>query len=138
METSLSNHTQLAVPITTHPFYITVDASQLGLAAKLFQANTDNKMQVMTYNSRILTTQEQKLSTYDSALCAIVFVVSKYAFLILDSKFPITVFSDHTPILFRFTRNGNLTLRQYEAQMVLPKLSNLSNFSHSWFKSNCC
>ena len=108
METSLSNHTQLAVPITTHPFYITVDASLLGLAAKLFQANTDNKMQVMTYNSRILTTQEIKLSTYDSAICPIAFAVSKYELLIIDSKFPINVFQ--IKILYfslLFTPKGN-------------------------------
>ena len=34
-----------------------------------YQPNTNNQMQVLSYNSRILTTQEQKLSTYDQILC---------------------------------------------------------------------
>ena len=122
---SLSKDAELAIPNTTHPFYITVDASLIGLGAVLFQPNSKNKMQIISYNSRILTTQEQKLSTYDRELCAITFALSQYEFIIIGSKFPITVFTDHNPILFLFTRKGNLTPRQYKAQMLLTKFSNL-------------
>ena len=41
-------------------FTITVDASLIGLGAVLFQLNEQNKMKVISYNSRILTPQEQK------------------------------------------------------------------------------
>ena len=82
-------------------------------------------MQIISYNSRILTTQEQKLSTYDTELCAITFALSQYEFIIIGSKFPITVFTDHNSIRFLFTRKGNLTPRQYKAQMLLTKFSNL-------------
>ena len=82
-------------------------------------------MQIISYNSRILTTQEQKLSTYDRELCAITFALSQYEFFIIGSKFPITIFTDHNPNLFLFTRKGNLTPRQYKAQMLLTKFSNL-------------
>ena len=122
---SLTKDAELAIPNTTHPFYITVDASLIGLGAVLFQPNSQNKMQIISYNSRILTTQEQKLSTYDRELCAITFALSQYEFIIIGSKFPITVFTDHNPILFLFTRKGNLTPRQYKAQMLLTKFSNL-------------
>ena len=122
---SLSKEAELAIPNTTHPFYITVDASLIGLGAVLFQPNSKNKMQIISYNSRILTTQEQKLSTYDRELCAITFALSQYEFIIIGSKFPITIFTDHNPILFLFTRKGNLTPRQYKAQMLLTKFSNL-------------
>ena len=122
---SLSKEAELAIPNTTHPFYITVDASSIGLGAVLFQPNSNNKMQIISYNSRISTTQEQKLSTYDRELCAITFALSQYEFIIIGSKFPITVFTDHNPILFLFTRKGNLTPRQYKAQMLLTKFSNL-------------
>ena len=50
---------------TKHPFFITVDASLIGLGAVLFQINEQNKMEVISYNSRILNPQEQKLSTLD-------------------------------------------------------------------------
>ena len=122
---SLTKDAELAIPNTTHPFYITVDASLIGLGAVLFQPNSKNKMQIISYNSRILTTQKQKLSTYDRELCAITFALSQYEFIIIGSKFPITIFTDHNPILFLFTRKGNLTPRQYKAQMLLTKFSNL-------------
>ena len=122
---SLSKDAELAIPNTTQPFYITVDASLIGLGVVLFQPNSKNKMQIISYNSRILTTQEQKLSTYDRELCAITFALSQYEFIIIGSKFPITVFTDHNPILFLFTRKGNPTPRQYKAQMLLTKFSNL-------------
>ena len=126
---SLSKDAELAIPNTTHPFYITVDASLIGLDAVLFQPNSKNKMQIISYNSRILTTQEQKLSTYDRELCAITFALSQYEFNITGSKFPITIFTDHNPILFLVTRKGSLTPRQYKAQiMLLTKFSNLQIF----------
>ena len=82
-------------------------------------------MQVISYNSRILTTQEQKLSTYDRDFCAITFALSQYEFILIGSKFPITISTDHNPILFFFTRKGNLTPRQYKSQMLLTKFSKL-------------
>ena len=82
-------------------------------------------MQTISYNSRILTTKEQEFSTYDRELCAISFALSQYELLIIGSKFPITIFTDHNPILFLFTRKGNLTPRQDKAQMLLTKFSNL-------------
>ena len=55
--------TELTIPNIKHPFFITVDASLVGLGAA--QINEVNKMKVISYNSRILNTQEQKLSTLD-------------------------------------------------------------------------
>ena len=54
------NHTN-----TKHPYFIAVYASLVGLGADFFQMNEENKMRVISYNSRILNTQEQKLSTLD-------------------------------------------------------------------------
>ena len=82
-------------------------------------------MQVISYNSRILSTQDQKLSTYDRELCAITFALSQSDFMVIGSKFAIPNFTDHNPILFSFARKGNLTPRQYKAQMLLTKFSNL-------------
>ena len=58
---SLSKDAELAIPNTNHPFYLTVDASLIGLGAVLFQPNSQNKIQIISNNSRILTTQEQKI-----------------------------------------------------------------------------
>ena len=76
-------------------------------------------MQVLSYSSRIFDTQEQKLSTYDRELYAVIFALQTYEHFIVGSKFQITLFTDHKPILFLFTRKSNLP------QMLLTKFSNL-------------
>ena len=136
---SLSKEAELAIPNTTHPFYITVDASLIGLGAVLFQPNSKNKMQIISYNSRILTTQEQKLSTYDRELCAITFALSQYEFIIIGSKFPITIFTDHNPILFLFTRKGNLTpITTIQSPNVINQIFKFTNNPHRGYKFYCC
>ena len=77
--------TELTRPKTTHPFFKTVDASLVGLGAVLFQMNEENKMKVIFYNSRILNTQEQELSTLDRELLAIVYALQIYEFLNIGS-----------------------------------------------------
>ena len=69
----MTAETDLTIPNTKHPFFITVNASLVGLGAVLFQMNEENKKRVISYNSRILNTQEQNLSTLDRELLAIVY-----------------------------------------------------------------
>ena len=69
--------TELTIPNTKHPFFITVDASVVGLGAVLFRMNEKNKMRVISYNSRILNSQEQKLSTLDRSQTFITMVCKK-------------------------------------------------------------
>ena len=44
---SLKKYAELAIPNSSKPFYITVDASLIGLGAVLFQPNSNDKMQVI-------------------------------------------------------------------------------------------
>ena len=69
----------------------------------------ENEMRVHSYNSRILNTQEQKLSTLDRELLAIVYALQIYEFLINGSPHPIYIFTDHKPLLHCFARKGNLS-----------------------------
>ena len=43
LKMSLTSETELTIPNTKHPFFITVDASPIGLGAVLFQLNDQNK-----------------------------------------------------------------------------------------------
>ena len=122
---SLTSETELTIPNTKHPFFITVDASLIGLGAVLFQLNEQNKMKVISYNSRILNPQEQKLSTLDRELLGIVHALQIHEFLIIGSPHPIHIFTDHKPLLHCFTKKGNLSPRFYRAQMQLTKFSKL-------------
>ena len=85
-------------------------------------------MKVISYNSRILNTQEQKLSTLDRELLAKVYALHLYDFLIIGSPHPIYIFTDHKPFLHCFAKKGNLSPRFYRAQMQLTKFSKLKNF----------
>ena len=125
LKMSLTSETELTIPNTKHPFFITVDASLIGLGAVLFQLNEQNKMKVISYNSRILNPQEQKLSTLDRELLGIVHALQIYEFLIIVSPHPIHIFTDHKPLLHCFTKKGNLSPRFYRAQMQLTKFSKL-------------
>ena len=58
VKNSMTADTELTIANTKHPFFKTVDAF-VGLGAVLFQMNEENKMKVISCNSRILNTQEQ-------------------------------------------------------------------------------
>ena len=87
--------------------------------------NEENKMKGISYNSRIFNTQEQKLSTLDRELLAIVYALQIYEFLIIGSPHPIYIFTDHNPLLHCFAKKGNLSQRFYRAQMQLTKFLRL-------------
>ena len=110
VKNAMTADTELTIPNTKHPFFITVDASLVGLGAVLFQMNEANKMKVISYNSRILNTQEQKLSTLDRELLAIVYALQIYEFLIIGSPHPIYIFTDHKPLLHCFAKTETLVL----------------------------
>ena len=125
LKRSLTSETELTIPNTKHPIFITVDASLIGLGAVLFQLNEQNKMKVISYNSRILNPQEQKHSTLDRELLGIVHALQIHEFLIIGSPHPLHIFTDHKPLLHCFTKKGNLSPRFYRAQMQLTKFSKL-------------
>ena len=125
LKSKMTAETELTIPNTKHPFFITVDASLVGLGAVLFQMNEENVIRVISYNSRILNTQEQKLSTLERELLALVYALQRYDFLIFGSPHPIYIFTDHKPLLHCFAKKGNVSPRFYRAQMQLTKFSEL-------------
>ena len=103
LKTSLTSETELTIPNTKHPFCITVDASLIGLGVVLLQLCEENKMKVMSYNSRILNPQELKLSTLNRELLGLVHALQIYE-LIIGSPHPIHVFTDHKPLIHCSTK----------------------------------
>ena len=101
LKMSLTSETDFTIPNTNHPFFITVDASLIGLGAVLFQLNEQNKMKVISYNSRILNPQEQKLSTLDRELLGkvralqinefLIILLIQYIFLLITNLFYIVL-----------------------------------------------
>ena len=104
LKTSLTSERELTTPNTKHPFFNTVDASLTGLGAVLFHLIVENKLKVISYTSRKLNPQEQKLSTPDRELLGIVHDLQIYEFITIGSPYPIHVFTDHKPLLLCFTK----------------------------------
>ena len=113
---SPTSETELTIPNTKHPIFITVDASLIGLGTVLFQLNEQNKIKVISYNSRILNPQEQKLSTLDRELLGIVHALQIYEFVIIGSPHPIQILTDQKPLLQCFTKKVPLVLVSTELE----------------------
>ena len=65
------------------------------------------------------------MSTLHRELAGIIFALQTYEHLIIGSKFPIYVFSDHRPLLFLWARKGQLNHKFFRYQMIITKLQNL-------------
>ena len=57
---------------------------------------------------------------------AIIYTLTEYEFLILGSKHPTILFTDHVPIIFLFTQKSNPNQRVYRFQLILLKFPNLN------------
>ena len=101
------------------------DASNFGIGAALLQShNGTDKMNLISANSRLLTQADLRLSTLMRECTAIIYTLTEYEFLILGSKHPTVLFTDHKPNFF-FTLKSNPNHRVYNFQLILIKFSNL-------------
>ena len=82
-------------------------------------------MNLISANSRLFTQAELRLSTLMRDCAAIIYTLTEYEFLILGSKHPTVIFTDHKPILFLFTQKSNPNQRVYQFQLILMKIPNL-------------
>ena len=114
------------IPDPNQPFYAMCDASNFGIGAALLQShNGTNKMNLISANSRLFTQAELRLSTLMRECTAIIYTLTEYEFLILGSKHPTVLFTDHKPIIFLFTQKSNPNHRVYRFQLILMKFPNL-------------
>ena len=113
------------IPDPNQPFYAMCDASNFGIGAALLQSHNDtNKMNLISANSRLFTQAELRLSTLMRECTAIIYKLTEYEFLILGSKQPTILFTDHKPIIFLFTQKSNPNHRVYRFQLILMKFPN--------------
>ena len=64
LKMSLTSETELTIPNTKHPFFITVDASLIGLGAVLFQLNEQNKMKKSYHTTLVHLIHKNKNSPH--------------------------------------------------------------------------
>ena len=98
------------------------DASNFGTGAALLQShNGTNKMNLISANSSLFTQSELRLSTFMRESTAIKYTITEYKILILGSRHPTVLFTDHKPIIFLFTQKSNPNHKIYRFQLNLMK-----------------
>ena len=96
------------------------DASNFGIGPVLLQSHKGtNKMNLISANSRLFTQAELRISTLMKECTAIIYTLTEYGFLILGSKHPTVLFTDHKPIIFLFTQKSNPNHRAYRFQLII-------------------
>ena len=114
------------IPDPNQSFYAMCDASNFGIGVALLQSHSGtNKMNLISAKSRLFTQAELRLSTVMRECTAIFYTLTEYEFLILGSKHPTVLFTDHKPIIFLFTQKSNPNHRVYRLQLILMKFPNL-------------
>ena len=124
---TITKQLEITMPDTSIPFYIITDASNTGIGAALLQQHpTENKMNLISANSRLFIPIEMRLSTLIRECSAIRLALTEYEFLSTGSKHPIILFSHHKPItLYLFTQKNKPNHRVYRFQLILMKFPNL-------------
>ena len=121
-----------AIPNVNYPFHIHADSSNVGTGCILIQDFPERKrlflpiLESLTKLSRkcvlnIVNYVEQYL-LYKPMIIIILFLLQFY---IIGSPFPLYLYCDHRPILFLWSRKGQLSHRFFKYQVVLTKFNNL-------------
>ena len=104
----ISEETILVVPNPKHPFHIHVDSSSISIGLILVQEFPSGK-RIVSFNSRVFTKDEQKMSTLKRERCGIISALQTYGHFLIGSPHPIKIFRDQKPLLHLWARKGKLT-----------------------------
>ena len=118
------SETILAVPNPKYPFHIHVDSSSIGTGSILVQEVLSGK-RIVSFNSRVFTKDEQKMSTLHRELCGIISALQTYEHFIIGSPHPIKIFCDHKPLLYLWARKVRLSHRFFRYQVIITQFTNL-------------
>ncbi len=121
----LSGDTIRAIPNPKYPYFLHGDSSNTGTGNILIQELPGGKKVIIKYCSRVFTEDEQKLSTSSRELTGIVWALDIHEPLVMGSCHPLYVFTDHKPILYLWSKKGQLTHRFYKYQLTFTKFNNL-------------
>ena len=120
----ISEETFLALPNPKFLFHIHVDSSSISTGSILVQEFPSRKC-IVSFNSRVFTKDEQKMSTLHRKLCGIISALQTYERSIISSAHPIKNFCDHKRLLYLWARKGRLSHRCLRYQMIITLFTNL-------------
>ena len=126
----ITKSAELAFLNITHPYYISVDAFFVGLSAVIIQPNSKKWMQMLSYISKSLSTQEQKSSTDDCHLLVYIFWTFYFEFKKLyNYQLVLNVYNYRPPKtlkqnLYLVTREGKLRTQKQDSDPILAGYGN--------------
>ena len=99
------------------------DDSNFGIGAALLQSHngTNKMMKLISANSRPFTQAELRLSTLVRECTNIIYTLTENEFLILGSKHPTVLVTEHKPVILVFTQKSNPNHRVFRFQLILKK-----------------
>ena len=118
----LMNTPVLSAPNFDKQFKLTVDASDIGIGAALFQESDDGVDRVVCYFSKKLTKSQKNYSTIEKECLALLLALQHFDVYLNVTLHPILVYTDHNPLTFlgkmsnknqRLTR-WSLLLQEYD------------------------
>lgn len=90
----------LAAPDLSHPFKLEVDASAVGAGAVLLQEDAEGIDHPVSYFSRKFNSHQVNYSTIEQETLALLWALQHLEVYIGSSSLPVTVFTDHNPLIF--------------------------------------
>ena len=124
IKNSYTEETTLAVPNLKYPFHSHVDSSSIGTGFILVQEPLSGK-RIVSFNSRLFTKDEQKMSTLHGELRAVISALQAFEPFIIGSSHPMKTFCDHKPMLNLWARRGRLFHRFFRNEVITTQLTNL-------------
>jgi hypothetical protein len=94
----LSEKPILAFPNFDAPFFLSTDASQVGIGAVLSQKDENQREHPVYFTSRSLTEHERRYSSIERELLAIIYSTEKFKYYLSGRKF--TIITDHNPLVY--------------------------------------
>jgi hypothetical protein len=132
LRASFASSIHLIHPHDELPYEIYTDASQLGISAVLMQKGEAGEKLIVSTASRVLNPTEQRYSTCEQELLAVVYALQKFRIYVFGHK--ITVYSDNKALSFlkkcnltsnRVTR-WTMQIQEYDLDIV--HISGTANF----------
>lgn len=104
LKDDLSSAALLAHPSSTLDIVLMVDASNTAVGAAIHQVK-ENIFQPLGFFSKQLNPTQQRYSTYDRELLAIVLAIKAFRHL-LEGR-PFCIYTDHKPLIYAFHKNSD-------------------------------
>ena len=110
LKSLLTQKPVLITPNFEKPFSITVDSSDEGTGAVLYQKDKNEIDHPVCYFSKKFNSHQRNYSTIEKECLGLVLALQQFDFYISNSTYPIVVYTDHNPLTFlsKTTKNQRL------------------------------